>query len=94
MTGMAYLTEAANLLKAFTDLNIYVHPFLQKTGDISLYTKARDTRWATFGDDATMGDLPCLKIGYNLRQYSGVTGNGAYQWYHDEIKRNDPGTRK
>jgi len=39
-----------------------------------------------------MGDLPCLKIGYNLRQFAGVTGNGAYAWYYDEIKRNDQGT--
>ncbi len=92
MTGMAYLTEAANLLKAFTGLNVYERPFFQKTGDMPLYTKAPDTRRATFGDDSTMGDLPCLKIGYNLRQYAGVTGTGAYQWYYDEIKRNDPGT--
>lgn len=92
MTGMAYLTEAANLLKAFTGINLYDRPFFQKTGDMPLYTKAPDTRRATFGDDSTMGDLPCLKIGYNLRQYAGVTGNGAYQWYYDEIKRNDPGT--
>lgn len=92
MTGMAYLTEAANLLKVFTGINLYERPFFQKTGDMPLYTKAPDTRRATFGDDSTMGDLPCLKIGYNLRQYAGVTGNGAYQWYYDEIKRNDPGT--
>lgn len=92
MTGMAYLIEAANLLKAFTGINLYDRPFFQKTGDMPLYTKAPATRRATFGDDSTMGDLPCMKIGYNLRQYAGVTGNGAYQWYYDEIKRNDPGT--
>jgi len=92
MTGMAYLTEAANLLRNFTGLNLYERPFFQKTGDFPLYTKAPDTRRATFGDDSTMGDLPCLKIGYNLRQYAGVTGNPAYQWYFDEICRNDPGT--
>lgn len=92
MTGMAYLTEAANLLKIFTGLNVYERPFFQHTGDMPLYTKAPDTRRATFGDDSTMGDLPCLKIGYNLRQFAGVTGNGAYQWYYDEIKRNDVGT--
>jgi len=92
MTGMAYLVEAANLLKNFTGINLYDRPFFHKTGDMPLYTKAPDTRRATFGDDSTMGDLPCLKIGYNLRQYAGVTGNGAYQWYYDEIKRNDPGT--
>ncbi|WP_299935818.1 DUF4962 domain-containing protein [uncultured Pelagimonas sp.] len=92
MTGQAYLIDAANLLKAFTGYDLYERPFFQKTGDMPLYTKAPDTRRATFGDDSTMGDLPCLKIGYNLRQYAGVTGNGAYQWYYDEIKRNDPGT--
>ena len=92
MTAMAYLIEAANLYKNFTGINLYERPFFNKTGDFPLYTKAPDTRRATFGDDSTMGDLPCLKIGYNLRQYAGVTGNGAFQWYFDEVKRNDPGT--
>lgn len=92
MTGMAYLIDAANQLRNFAGVNLYDRPFFQKTGDFPLYTKSPDTRRATFGDDSTMGDLPCLKIGYNLRQYAGVTGNGAYQWYYDEIKRNDPGT--
>lgn len=92
MTGMAYLIDAANLLKGYTGIDLYQRPFFQKTGDFPLFTKAPDTRRATFGDDSTMGDLPSLKIGYNLRQFAGVTGNGAYQWYYDEIKRNDPGT--
>ena len=92
MTGMAYLIDAANLLKSFSGIDLYQRPFFQNTGDFPLYTKAPDTRRATFGDDSTMGDLPCLKIGYNLRQYAGVTGNGAYTWYLDELKRNDPGT--
>lgn len=92
MTGMAYLIDAVNLLKSYTGIDLYQRPFFQHTGDFPLYTKAPDTRRATFGDDSTMGDLPSLKIGYNLRQFAGVTGNGAYQWYYDEIKRNDPGT--
>ena len=92
MTGMAYLIDAANLLKSYTGINLYDRPFFQKTGDFPLFTKAPDTRRATFGDDSTMGDLPAVKIGYNLRQYAGVTGNGAYQWYYDEIKRTNPGT--
>lgn len=92
MTGMAYLIDAVNLLKSYTNIDLYQRPFFQHTGDFPLYTKAPDTRRATFGDDSTMGDLPSLKIGYNLRQFAGVTGNGAYQWYYDEIKRNDPGT--
>ena len=92
MTGMAYLIDAANLLRTFSGIDIYKRPFFQNTGDFPLYTKAPDTRRATFGDDSTMGDLPALKLGYNLRQFAGVTGNPAYQWYFDEIIRNDPGT--
>ncbi|MEO1306569.1 MAG: DUF4962 domain-containing protein [Pseudomonadota bacterium] len=92
MTGMAYLIDAANLLRSWTGIDLYQRPFFQKTGDFPLYTKAPDTRRATFGDDSTMGDLPSLKLGYNLRQFAGITGNGAYQWYFDEIVKNDPGT--
>jgi len=92
MTGMAYLIDAANLLKGYTGIDLYQRPFFQRTGDFPLYTKAPDTRRATFGDDSTMGDLPAIKIGFNLRQFAGVTGNGAYQWYYDEIKRSNPDT--
>ena len=92
MTGMAYLIDAANLLKGYSGIDLYQRPFFQRTGDFPLYTKAPDTRRATFGDDSTMGDLPAVKIGFNLRQFAGVTGNGAYQWYYDEIKRANPGT--
>ena len=92
MTGMAYLIDAANMLKSFAGIDLYQRPFFQKTGDFPLYTKAPNTRRATFGDDSTMGDPVSLKVGYNLRQFAGVTGNGAYQWYFDEIVRNDKGT--
>lgn len=92
MTGMAYLIDATNLLRSFTGIDLYKRPFFQKTGDFPLYTKAPNTRRATFGDDSTMGDPVSLKVGYNLRQFAGVTGNGAYQWYFDEILRNDTGT--
>lgn len=92
MTGMAYLIEAANLLKSYMGIDLYQRPFFQNTGDFPLYTKAPDTKRGTFGDDSTMGDLVCLKVGYNLRQFAGVTGNKAYQWYYEEVKRNDSGT--
>ncbi|MFK7893463.1 MAG: DUF4962 domain-containing protein [Granulosicoccus sp.] len=94
MTGIAYLIDAANLLKSYSDIDLYKRPFFQKTADFPLYTKPPDIRRATFGDDSTMGDLPCLKLGYNVRQFAGITGNGVYQWYYDEIKRNDTGTEK
>ena len=92
MMGMAYLIEAANRLKSFTGLDLYKRPFFRNTGDFPLFCKAPNTRRATFGDDSTMGDLPCIKTGINLRQYAGVTGNGAYQWYHEELARLNPGT--
>ncbi|WP_353474542.1 DUF4962 domain-containing protein [Salipiger sp. H15] len=94
MTGMAYLIDAANLLRGWSGLDLYQRPFFRKTGDFPLYTKAPNTRRATFGDDSTMGDLPAIKVGYNLRQFAGVTGNGAYQWYYDEILRTNPGTEQ
>ncbi|WP_417209095.1 DUF4962 domain-containing protein [Antarctobacter sp.] len=92
MMGMAYLIEAANRLKSFAGIDLYKRPFFRNTGDFPLYCKAPDTRRATFGDDSTQGDLPCIKTGINLRQYAGVTGNGAYQWYHEELARLNPDT--
>ncbi|MEL6682172.1 MAG: DUF4962 domain-containing protein [Pseudomonadota bacterium] len=92
MTGISYLLDAANWLKTFVGINLYDRPFFQNTADFPLFTKAPNTRRATFGDDSTMGDLTCIKIGLNLRQFGGVTGNGAYQWYCDENLRRNPGT--
>lgn len=92
MMGMAYLIDAANQLKSYSGLDLYKRPFFQNTGDFPLYCKAPNTRRATFGDDSTMGDLPCIKTGLNLRQYAGETGNGAYQWYYEELERLNPGT--
>ncbi len=92
MTGIAYLIDAANLLRNYLDIDLYQRPFLQKTADFPFYTKAPNTRRCTFGDDSTMGDLPCLKVAYNVRQFAGVTGNGKYQWYFDRIVEADPGT--
>ncbi|QPM92412.1 DUF4962 domain-containing protein [Pseudooceanicola algae] len=92
MMGMAYLIDAANRLKSWTGIDLYKRPFFQNTGDFPLFCKAPNTRRATFGDDSTQGDLPCIKTGLNLRQYAGVTGNGAYQWYCEENLRLNPGT--
>jgi hypothetical protein len=92
MMGMAYLIDAANRLKSFAGLDLYRRPFFQKTADFPLFCKAPNTRRATFGDDSTMGELPGIKTGLNMRQFAGVTGNGAYQWYCDENLRLNPGT--
>ncbi len=92
MTGMAYLIEAANLMRGYMGLDLYARPFFRKTADFPLFTRAPGTRRATFGDDATLGDQICLKMGYNVRQFAGVTGNPAYQWYYETIRAADPGT--
>ena len=92
MMGVGYLIDAANRLKSFTGIDLYQRPFLRNTGDFPLFCKAPNTRRATFGDDSTQGDLPCIKTGLNLRQLGGVTGNGAYQWYCQENLRLNPGT--
>jgi len=92
MMGMAYLIDAANRLKSYTGIDLYRRPFLQNTGDFPLYCKAPNTRRATFGDDSTQGDLPGIKTGLNMRQFGGVTGKGAYQWYCEENLRLNPDT--
>ena len=94
MMGLAYLIDAANHLRSATGLDLFQRPFLQKTGDFPLYCKAPNARRGTFGDDSTLGDTPGIKSAYNMRQFAGVTGNPAYQWYFEEILRNDPGTEK
>lgn len=94
MTGIAYLTEAANLIRNFLEVDLYTRPFFQKTGDFPLYTKAPGTRRSCFGDDSTMGDLPGLKVGYNVRQFAGVTGNPYHQWYFERLKADAAGTAK
>lgn len=91
-TGMAYLLEAAGLIRNYYGIDILQRAFFQATGDFPLYTKAPGVRRTCFGDDSTMGDLPSLKTGYNMRQFAGATGNGYYQWYFEQIKRDDPGT--
>ncbi|GLQ55296.1 DUF4962 domain-containing protein [Devosia nitrariae] len=92
MTGIAYFIEAANLVAKYLGLDLYRRPFLQNTGAFPLYTKAPGTRRACFGDDSTLGDLPGLKVGYNVRQFAGVSGNGHYQWYFEQLKADAAGT--
>ena len=45
---------------------ILARPFFARTLDFPLYTKGPGTRRVSFGDDSTMGDLPSLKVGYNV----------------------------
>ncbi|WP_273126922.1 DUF4962 domain-containing protein [Bacillus weihaiensis] len=85
-TGMAYLIDAINLVKAYMDIDFYQRPFFQKTGDFPLYCYSHDTRRASFGDQSNLGERPGLKTAFNIRQFAGVTGNGLYQWYYEQVK--------
>ncbi|CAG7604563.1 hypothetical protein PAESOLCIP111_00713 [Paenibacillus solanacearum] len=88
-TGMAFVTEAMNLLKKYTGIDFYRRPFFGKTGDFPLYCFSPDTLRASFGDQSTLGDPVSLKTGFNVRQFAGVTGSGLYQWYYERVKEID-----
>lgn len=92
MTGMAYLADAANLLRNYCAIDLYQRPFFQNTGDFPLYTKPPDTLRATFGDDAVQGSPVCLKMGQLMSQFARVTGNGTYEWYAQQVQERDLAT--
>ncbi|HYI89105.1 MAG TPA: DUF4962 domain-containing protein [Beijerinckiaceae bacterium] len=91
-TGMAYLLEGAGLLRNYLGVDLLGRAFFQRTGDFPLYTKAPGARRVSVGDDSTLGDLPSLKVGYNVRQFAAATGNPHYQWYFERVRKEDPGT--
>ncbi|MGG1554083.1 DUF4962 domain-containing protein [Paenibacillus ferrarius] len=88
-TGMAFVTEAMNLLVKYTGINFYKRPFFKKTGDFPLYVFSPDTLRCSFGDQSTLGDPVSLKTGFNIRQFAGMTGNGLYQWYYERVRETD-----
>jgi hypothetical protein len=88
-TGMAFVTEAMNLLKKSVGINLYQRPFFQHTGDFPFYCFSPDTLRASFGDQSTLGDPVSLKTGFNIRQFAGITGNGNHQWYFEQVKAMD-----
>ena len=89
LTGMAYIIDAINLVRKFNGYNLFDRPYFHKTGDFPFYVYPPNTNRASFGDHANLGELPGLKVGYNIRQFAGVTGNGYYQWYYEQIKKYD-----
>ncbi|WP_240417416.1 DUF4962 domain-containing protein [Paenibacillus periandrae] len=88
-TGMAFVTEAMNLLNKYTGINFYRRPFFQHTGDFPLYCFSPDTLRASFGDQSTLGDPVSLKTGFNIRQFAGITNNGYHQWYYEQTRAID-----
>jgi Heparinase II/III-like protein/Domain of unknown function (DUF4962) len=95
--GLAYLLDAAELMKGYLSIDVLQRPFFRATGRFPIYTKAPGTRRVSFGDDSTMGDLPSLKVGSNVRRLARVMdakGAGHAIWYDAELQRQDPGTAK
>lgn len=95
--GMAYLLDAAELMKPYLGIDVLRRPFFRHTALFPIYTKAPGTRRVSFGDDSTMGDLPSLKVGSNARRLARVMDEkqaGYAVWYDAELNRQDPGTRK
>ncbi|MDF2670674.1 MAG: hypothetical protein K0R67_2980 [Paenibacillus sp.] len=88
-TGMAFLSEALNLIKPYSGIDIFKRPFFSRTGDFPLYCFSPGTVRASFCDQSNLGELPILKTGFNVRQFAGLTGNGWYQWYYEQVKRDD-----
>lgn len=84
-TGMAFVTEAVNLLRSYTEIDLYRRPFFRQTGDFPLYCFPPGTTRASFGDQSTQGDPPSLKTGFLMRQFAGLTGNASYQWYYERV---------
>ncbi len=78
-----------NLLRKYIGIDFYKRPFFQRTGDFPLYCNSPDTIRASFGDQSTLGDPTSLKTAFNIRQFAGVTGNGLYQWYYEQVKKTD-----
>ncbi|AHM03573.1 hypothetical protein roselon_01182 [Roseibacterium elongatum DSM 19469] len=92
MTAMAYLVDAATLLRAATGIDLFERPFLKETGDFPLYVRPPDTRRASFCDDTTLGDPPGLKMAQIMQQLAATTNNGAYQWFADKVRAQDEGS--
>jgi hypothetical protein len=91
-TALAYFNESANLLNKYTGHDVRRRAFFLNTGFFPLYTKSPDSARGCFCDDPTLGERPSLKVGYLLRDCAAATGNGAFQWYFDQVLANDSGT--
>ncbi|QJD83864.1 DUF4962 domain-containing protein [Cohnella herbarum] len=88
-TGLAYLIDAFNLIRHYVGIDLFERPFFASTGDFPLYTNSPDTIRASFGDQSSLGEPPSLKTAYNIRQFAGLTGNGLYQWYYEQVRQSD-----
>ena len=86
-TGTAFVTEAIHYVKNYLDINLFKRPFFQKTGDFIYHTNPPHTYFASFCDQSNQGDKPGPKTAFNMRLFAGITRNGHYKWYFDEVMK-------
>ncbi len=90
-TAMAFLGESFDLIKSYTGIDMFQKEFYKNTGDFILHCMPPRIRRASFCDQSSMGDLPGLKLGYNIRQFAGLTQNGQYMWYLRKVSKHSEG---
>ena len=90
---MACMIDAGNLLPQSSPVMTSIVACSSSTPAASRSTPRRRTpRACCFGDDSTLGDLPSLKVGYNVRHFAAVTGDGHLQWYFERMCEQARGT--
>jgi len=89
-SGMAFLIDALNTIKAYMGIDLYQRPFFQKTGDFQMYCNPTGTYCASFCDQSNLGHMAGHKQAFNIRQFAKVTQNGNYYRYYQEVFRHMP----
>jgi hypothetical protein len=93
-TAMAYLLDAAQMIRANLDIDLYERPIIKNTGDFPLYTKSPGSRRGYFGDDSTLGEMPTIKTAVCMLHLAGATQRSDYHWFYQEHARRDKSTGK
>lgn len=88
-TAMAFLGEAFDLIKSYTNINLFNKEFYKNTGDFILYCMPVHSKRASFGDQSSIGDYPGLKLAYNIRHFAGINSRPEYVWYYNQLKARD-----
>ncbi len=88
-TAMAVLTEAFDYVKGYIGIDLYQKEFYRNTGAFILNCMPVHSRRASFCDQSSIGDLPGLKLAYNLRVFSSLSNNPVYMWYFNQLKARD-----
>lgn len=93
-TAMSYLLDAAQMIKANLDVDLYQRPIIKNTGDFPLYTKSPGSRRGYFGDDSTLGYLPTIKTAVCMLHLAGAVQRPDYHWFYQEHAKRDQSTGK